>query len=85
MFSVGMLSSLSVSLSSLSQARRANLLLCAVLAQFVETEDCFWWRGRVTETFRGTVLTTNALLYNLIVQWAIGWSVCGTIIAEGVL
>ncbi len=105
LFSVGLLSSLSVSSSSLSLARRANLLLCAFLAQFVETDDCFWFadvvasrnragvshlyvllylskwvRGRVKETFRGTVLTTPALLYDL-VQWAISWFAGGTIIA----
>ena len=122
MFSAGMLFSLSVSSSSLSQARRANLLLFAALAHSADILDCFqaswvacnivleklfaaillhggncdcfahvvasrnragviclhvslslsvWWLGRVKETFRGTVLPTNALLYNL-VRWAIG-------------
>ena len=109
LFSVGLQSSLLVSSSSLSLARRANLLLCAFLAQFVETDNCFWFadvvasrscagvsylydllylsewlRGRVKETFRGTMQITPAFLYNL-VQRAIGWSVGETIVSRDTL
>lgn len=53
-----------------------------VICQYVSLSLSIWWCGRVKETLRGTVLTINALLYNL-VQWAIGWFARGTIIGEG--
>jgi hypothetical protein len=54
-----------------------------VICQYVSLSLSIWWCGRVKETLRGTMLTINALLYNL-VQWAIGWFDGGTVFAGGV-